>query len=1379
VDPKPAFNWSASSPHPRIPPGAFGVVWRGQLALKEDDSIRFFAFLSGELRMVIDGVNIFDVRSAEARRRIESTAILKRAQGTYPLEIQYRSLANAPARIQIWWEGESFSAEPLAASRLRHASSAVPPGFQAQEKMEEGRELVRQFGCAQCHTEAFPSVAGTPPGPSLEKLASRVRRDWLVAWLRSPGELRGHARMPRLFTADRRGFIEASLIADFLLRGASEIPQGNPRDAGDHRAGRQAFVGLGCAACHHLPEPGEPASPTTVDENATVSERTTRTPFVNLADRFTAAQLPEFLAAPRTRYPDGRMPRLPLEPRTARDIAAYLLMWSKPAVRQRSDDEPPRADEIKAIAESTGAAEDPAATGAALVRRKACAACHPGVEGIDTVPTLLRLTELARNSESGCLGSGHLPHFSISQSDREKIAAFASVAEFEKHESRFAERQQLLKHSSCFVCHQSDGDSPPSIEVVGQSLWTPHLMRLPYQRTPRLTEALSKYTPAYLLEAIGNGVRGVRPSWYSYRMPAFGDEAGQIVQALAERDGEVVPVSSSSNKGTLETDSEPTLSMFGAGLVGFDGYACVSCHIWSGKELTGVDPGAVGPELTSAAYRIRRDWFHRWLENPARIHPGTPMPVFFPKGEPAPISNVLNGDARRQMDAIWSFLSLGTNAPSPQPRPQIPVHAPAAGEPPLIAQIPIRIGGGEMIESLCVQFGSHDLIVYDLGNTTLHSVRSGSQILRNPNGWRSFSLSNASNVVELAARPAFQLMDAKGDAVGEGLEFLGYDRLADGARLRFRTIEDSHAVQVEELLRMDSTGADRRLRREWRVANIPADGSVRIKASLSLGETADRTSPSVAAANGWTNLQGQARVQADGNMLTISGVPDSGAKSWSGSFTYELPDLSRTKTSSINESTFHRSRDAREAEVPGALERPGYRAIRYAIPKTLNGEDRIMPSALAVDPKSGHLFVASLKLGEIFALHDPEEDGTEAVFKDYARGLFQDAYAMLHEGDALYLLHRRNLTRIVDVDHDGVADRFDRVAALPHSTGNKYDWAYGLVRDRTGSFVLSFAPHADDRNLPGMGGVLSLALERGQASFTEIAFGLRNAVGWANGPGGEVFFSDNQGEWVPANKLCHVVEDRFYGYPNSARPEVTKRTPGETAIWVPYAWAKSINGIAYSPDGNFGPFGGQFFMAELMHGGAIIRANVEKINGVYQGACFSFWGRGLVGPLALAFDPKGRLYVGSITQPAWMAQPDRGALFRIDFTGATPFEIQSIHALASGFRLRLTQPAAPATALQTGSYSIEHYRYEFTGAYGSPELDRTPVQIKRVELADNDRIVDLTTEPLVPGRVYSISATGIRNAGGEHLVHSTGVYTLNQVPQAVRAESKATRAADR
>src|SRR5262249_51163773 len=126
--------------------------------------------------------------------------------------------------------------------------------------------------------------------------------------------------------------------------------------------------------------------------------------------------------------------------------------------------------------------------------------------------------------------------------------------------------------------------------------------------------------------------------------------------------------------------------------------------------------------------------------------------------------------------------------------------------------------------------------------------------------------------------------------------------------------------------------------------------------------------------------------------------------------------------------------------LAGPLERPGYRAIAYPRPKTVSGEDLVMPGAVAVNPRDGRVFVASMKLGEIFVLHDPTNDGRDARFDNYARSLFQEAYSLLAEPDALYVLHRRNLTRITDTDGDGVPDRFERVAALPHGIADTYDY---------------------------------------------------------------------------------------------------------------------------------------------------------------------------------------------------------------------------------------------------------------------------------------------------------------------------------------------------
>jgi glucose/arabinose dehydrogenase len=570
---------------------------------------------------------------------------------------------------------------------------------------------------------------------------------------------------------------------------------------------------------------------------------------------------------------------------------------------------------------------------------------------------------------------------------------------------------------------------------------------------------------------------------------------------------------------------------------------------------------------------------------------------------------------------------------------------------------------------------------------------------------RTYTISGTATGAEFGKVPAPRLVGGGEPEAATAKTFLGYDRLADGVRVRWQVQFPAGSVTLTETLRLRTYEGRRRLLREYQSENVPAGRSL------------------------------EPRNRED-----------------------EFP-APQAPPAAEYVAKFE------PGPVGGSLERPGYRAIAYPRPKTASGEDLVMPSAVAIDPREGQVFVASMKLGEIFVLRDPTGDGTHARFDDYARGLFQEAYSMLAEPGELYVLHRRNLTRITDTDGDGVADRFDRVAGLPHGVADTYDYGYGLVRDRAGAFVYTYAPYANGR-IPGSGAALRLVPGR---EPREVANGFRNPLGWCAGPDGEVFFTDNQGEWVATNKLCHLADGRYYGFPHPTRRESTTKPPSKPAVWVPYGWAKSINGVTYdNTGGKFGPFAGQFFLAELMYGGAIIRAVVEKVNGEYQGACFPFWGRGLLGPVTLAFDPRGRLFVGGITEPGWMSQPDRGALFRIDYTGQVPFEMHSIRVLPRGFRIVFTAPVSPHTARAAAAYQIEHYRYEYTGSYGSPELDRSRLPIERIEVSADGRSVDLVVTNLIKERVYVIQAKGVRSDKGEALVHPIGAYTLNEIPKGGR-----------
>lgn len=1375
IDSKPAFRWGKSSPHPRLAPGPFEAVWCGVIEFFEPQPVRFGAYAAGDVRVEIDGITVLRGRSEDESDWIGGTESFSRAPGLYRVRVEYRSSGSVPARLQLCWESDTFARETLPAARLKHIPQELNSQAHAELAAEQGRLAVERLGCARCHATAFPGAFAIPPGPSLADIGERVNRSWLLSWLANPSKHRPAARMPTLFGNDERGNAERWLISEYLLHTMKSDPPPAPGGPGDHRAGKQAFLGMGCIACHQHPEHPEtpPADPN-------------RHGFFGLVERMSRGHLADFLQEPATRYPDGRMPKLPLPPDVARNIAEYLLLSSTAADPTGSDahsepdapsepqdvagedsskavqqpaalEGPTGQEEIDQLVQELGAA-DRLAAGKALLRSKGCVHCHTGLG--EEQPGAIAIRNLAEQGErrQGCLSGSSLPRFSLDEETHEQLAAYFAVAEQERHASAYEERQRRLRHFGCFRCHQRDSDQPAPLEEVGRSVWASFLMRLPFQRTPRLTQATSKFKQEYLLAAIREGVDGVRPDWYSYRMPSYGVWAEEIACALAESDGE--PIS----QGVVEQtpDVDPTVRALGPVLVGFSGYACVTCHVWNGQSFSAVEPGTVGPDLTSVARRIRRDWFDRFLDDPQRIHPGTPMPSFFRRGEPARL-DFLDREASRQKDALWAYLSLGKEAPAPQPKPPLALPTPPHHAPPLVAQVPLLLPDARLVEGLCVWYGSHDLLVYDVEKTTLRGVYRGARLLRHANIWRTLQLSGDAVVSSMLTDPPLRLLGPSEPEHPTAAVFAGYDRLPDGVAIRLRYQFPSCAVSAVEHLRLRTEQKQRILKRTLRFAGLPAGWAVELRTRLH--EPADALPQD--SIRGFRRVDvtaehGHAERTIEETVLAVRFSPAAAANIAQGTICYELPPSQDPAAPALPRThQFVFSTQSKDVHA-GQLQRPGFRAVPYPRPKTAEGEDLIMPSAMAVNPRDGRLFLASLKQGELFWIDDPHDDGQEASYVDFAHGLFQDVFGMLHDGEALYVLHRRNLSALRDTDGDGKADRCDRLAVLPHAIGNAYDWAYGLLRDGQGAFLFTYAPHASQQ-LAGSGSLLRLLPGAGD-SHQQVAFGFRNPLGWCLGPQAEIFFTDNQGEWVATNKLCHVVEGRYYGYPNPAQPHHAEKPAGTTAVWVPYDWAKSINGLAYDAAGKFGPFAGQFFLAELMHGGAIIRANVEQVNGVYQGACFPFWGNGLIGPLVLSFDTRGRLWVGAITQPAWMGQPDQGALFRIEFTGDVPFEMRSLHARPQGFRLVFTKPIDPKTACDPASYRIEQYRYEYTGAYGSPELDRKRLAPQRVALGDDGRSVELTLGRLAKERVYAISAAGVRSQEGESLVHATGVYTLNEIP---------------
>jgi glucose/arabinose dehydrogenase len=420
----------------------------------------------------------------------------------------------------------------------------------------------------------------------------------------------------------------------------------------------------------------------------------------------------------------------------------------------------------------------------------------------------------------------------------------------------------------------------------------------------------------------------------------------------------------------------------------------------------------------------------------------------------------------------------------------------------------------------------------------------------------------------------------------------------------------------------------------------------------------------------------------------------------------------------------------------------------------------------------GRLAVATRR-GYVYLVKNPGSDNPKQIeFKRFAEGLHEPLGLGVVDGQVL-VVNRGEVTRLLDTDGDGKADEQQCVTNDWGVTGNYHEYAYGLPQDARGNLYvalnLTFGSGGPSSTVPYRGCVLRIAPD---GKTEPVAVGLRSPNGIGRDADGEIFVTDNQGDWVAACPLYHVKPGSYFGVPPSlpwaaafreqkARP--LERSP--PAVWFPYdeLCQSATDILCDTSAGKFGPFAGQLFVGEMTKG-LIARVALEKVGGEYQGACFLFR-RGLGAVNRLAQDADGNFYFARVNR-GWGGGGLGEGLARLEFTGRTPLEMHSVHLLEDGFEIRFTKPVAAGVGDDPTKYRLEQYGYHYWKTYGSPRIDLEPVEVRGVAWSDDRRSVRLTTSPLKAGKICKISAVeaGLRSADGDVLLHAEAFYTVNRLP---------------
>jgi mono/diheme cytochrome c family protein len=1201
--------------------------------------------------------------------------------------------------------------------------------------------------------------------------------------------------------------------------------------------GKTLFLSLGCLACHEYEGLGQSGLFGGGD-------------LTLIARKRPATFFAQWLRSPAELNPHHRMPVYELEAEQVEALATFLAALRGPAtdasessaVAQSGGLSSPGRDSAEKLSDDVADAANGHRSGLAVFERFRCGACHEGPAGERQVATSDGLGLLTTQSvwDRSCAGTqpaaSRAPSYALSTSDQEALRVYftslplnegtsekgtriphgdvvrpspshdGTLSLFSPHGERTLE--QRLLENNCVGCH-SRGDH------AGLSAQLPAVA----EHFPKLAEQLSALSPPSL-NSVGDKLqdevlrdvvaqRGpVHRPWLQVRMPRYrlsDMELEQLVLGLIARDRipNGIPRAESDVAPDVASDSaaEPLeiAAHLGARLVTADGFGCTSCHAVGRVQPPQGPLNTLGPNLAMLEKRIRRPWFDRWVRNPARIVPRMEMPSV-----QTPVPGVLGENLDTQLTAVWKTLNEPNFRP-PAPNPVRTLRLSGLADPrerPLFVTEVTKVDETTYIKPLLVGLANRHNLLFDLQESRVAHWWLGDAARQRTLGKTWFWEPGSPELTALGTRDHEWQLDLAGVRLtpqrqGQFLtEFDELRHLPDGIELQHRLhfSQGGEPIVLRIVQRFLGQAGESHWTREIDIAGVPSEGEVVLH--LAGSEVLAETKPTE------STLDESRRLVLDRERGIWLELLSPGPVPWNGNGFVKLAANGEGEASL--RIAYHAAvpvdlfPPVAVEDVPSVTQSlrvvPGFASTRLPLPRD------VMPTGLAWDA-NGHLVIASFK-GQVWRATDHNGDGLEETLDLVGDGLAAP-YGIAAGDRYVDVTTRYGLLRLLDEDHDGFAERTQMLYSGWGHTDDYHDWTVGLPRDEEGNYYVSIACQQDKRSLEAarMRGTVLRLVPRVPTSDNPHRFaaevmsiGHRFPMGIARNQRGDLFTTDNQGNYKPFNQLNHVLWGADYGFINAVdRPQAAQRGTAEpAAIEIPHPWTRSVNGICFLETpaardrgknrergdhekalsaGHFGPFEGHLIGCEY-DTRRLIRMSLERIGDTYQGAAYPFSlyepieGPTFLGPLVCQVSPHGDLYVGCIRDSGWGGANNVGGIVKMSIDRESiPPGVAEVRALATGFEIEFTQPVSPDRAREAGNYSVSSYRRVATPAYGGADRERRQERIQEVELDESGRRVRLRLESLRKGAVYEFHVRNLAGSG-ELFFPAEAHYTLRVIPTA-------------
>jgi putative heme-binding domain-containing protein len=370
--------------------------------------------------------------------------------------------------------------------------------------------------------------------------------------------------------------------------------------------------------------------------------------------------------------------------------------------------------------------------------------------------------------------------------------------------------------------------------------------------------------------------------------------------------------------------------------------------------------------------------------------------------------------------------------------------------------------------------------------------------------------------------------------------------------------------------------------------------------------------------------------------------------------------------------------------------------------------------------------------GDVWLVQGIDAPGNGLTWQRIASGLFQPLGLKIVQ-DQVYVTCRDQIVILRDLNGDGETDFYECFNNDHQVTEHFHEFAMGLQTDAEGNFYYAKAArHALKAVVPHHGTLLRVSKDGARTDI--MATGFRAPNGVCVNPDGTFFLTDQEGFWVPKNRIDLVERGGYYGnfwgYHDVTDPSDSAMK--QPLCWITNALDRSPSELLWVTSDAWGPLKGSLLNFSYGYG-KIYLVPHEKVAGQVQGGlCELPLPQFPTGVMRGRFHPaSGQLYCCGMF--AWAGnQTQPGGFYRVRYTGKPVYLPIGLHARKSGMVIQFSGALDSKAAGDPRNYSVKTWSLKRSEQYGSKHYDEKPAKVTAATVSADGRTVTLEIDALQP-----------------------------------------------